>query len=121
MTVYVVALRNGDKRRAVNVRSFCHFPSSCKGGLTLKGNKGFSGVMALFIWARVTTAFVNTALNETLSGTVPVGAKLLTPCGIPERDCADMAGDEMRSIIMKNGRKNLLALNKIKHSFLFMG
>ena len=77
--------------------------------------------MALFIWARVTTAFVNTALNETLSGTVPVGAKLLTPVGIPERDCADMAGDEKSKRIMMSGKKNLLALSKIKHSFLFMG
>ena len=38
------------------------------------------------VCALVTTGFLNTTLNETLSGTVPVGAKLLTPGGIDVRD-----------------------------------
>ena len=90
----------------MNVRSFCHRPSSCRGGLTANGNNEFSGVMALPVCALLTTGLSNTALNETLSGTVPVGAKLLTPAILPERAEAEKAAEGMSSKI-RISSKNL--------------
>ena len=62
--------------------------------------------------ARVTIEAVNTTLNETFSGTVPVGEKLLTPAGIDEREEAANAVEAV-SINTKTSNKNLCVLRKV--------
>lgn len=100
-----MALRRGASRRAVKVFSFCQRPSSCKGGLTSMGNRAFSGVIGFPVWFLLTMGLTKTILNDTFSGTVPVGAKLLTPpvAAIAEAGIA-------RSI---SNTKNLRGLSKI--------
>ena len=66
------------------------------------------------VWALLTTGLVKTTLNETLSGTVPVGVKFLTPAGIfdTDREGADIAaaGMSRRNTAIS---KNLLCFSKM--------
>ena len=72
-------MRSGARRRAVKVVSFCHFPSACIAGVTSKGNSSTPIALPTSFFAA--TAFLKTRRKETLSETLPVGAKLCTPAG----------------------------------------